>query len=549
MSGNALTELLSAPPAGAGHGRGARLREVFDQRDGLLLAIGAELLREAKDQPGTRQMMAQLMGRGLLGLVYETLAANDPGAAGQLVHVASRMDGSVERILKRPQVRAGVELSDEEAGLLADWLRVLAGAAGRVLEQRNARCRARMALAWGKIAQIERMGEQWLEDPDARVRANAVESLWGRADAEAVEIFRRKLEDAHQRVAANAAVGLYLAGESEAVKALWRMATEGDAARKAAAVWAMGRTGDARFLPVLARMRQMQPAPVLVMRNLAAAKERILHVEEAPREPLSVEAAAVAGRGDLQVDVRVSREDGTPVQELRPVDFCVEVNGEVAWDYRVRRRPPPEGAAVWLVAPGDSHADVELLAKRIETEAGPWGGRIEGAAGYSARGSAYGRNVGDVLGLGAAGVEGAGDLARSLEGWQEMMWSCVRRLSARAGEKHVVVVTEREPPGWMEEGLEHAAAICKAAGARLDVLREPGAPAGRAEEAARASGGAVQTVRRGNCGEALRRLAERWQDGWRLEAAGADVQGLQKLRVTVRTGLYSGEAELERAGA
>lgn len=291
-----MTELLSAPPAGAGHGRGARLREVFDQRDGLLLAIGAELLREAKDQPGTRQMIAQLMGRGLLGLVYGALAKDDPGAAGQLTHIASRMDGSVERILKRPQARAGVELGDEEAGLLADWLRVLAGAAGRLLDSGDARARARMALAWGKIAQIERMGEQWLEDPDARVRANAVESLWGRADAEAVEIFRRKLEDAHQRVAANAAVGLYLAGESEAVKALWRMATEGDAARKAAAVWAMGRAGDARFLPLLARMRRMQPAPVLVMRNLAAAKERILHVEEAPRARLSVEAAVVAGR-------------------------------------------------------------------------------------------------------------------------------------------------------------------------------------------------------------------------------------------------------------
>jgi len=543
-----LTELLSAPPAGAGHGRGARLREVFDQRDGLLLAIGGELLREAKDQPGTRQMIAQLMGRGLLGLVYGALAEDDPGAAGQLIHIASRMDGSVERILKRPQARAGIELGDEEAGLLADWLRVLAGAAGRVLEQGNARSRARMALAWGKIAQIERMGEQWLEDPDARVRANAVESLWGRADAEAVEIFRRKLEDAHQRVAANAAVGLYLAGESEAVKALWRMATEGDAARKAAAVWAMGRTGDARFLPLLSRMRRMQPAPLLVMRNLAAAKERILPVEEAPREPLSVEAAVVAGRGDLQVDVRVSREDGTPVRELRPVDFCLEVNGEVAWDYRVRRRPPQEGVAVWLVTPGASSEEAERLEKEVGMEAGDWGGSVAGTARYSARSGEEERKVGEVLGLGVAGVEGGGGLARSLEGWQEMMRSCVRRLSARAGEKHVVVVTEREPPGWMEEGLEHAAAICKAAGVRLDVLREPGAPAGPAEEAARAGGGAVQTVRRGNYGEALRRLAERWQDGWRLEAAGADLQGLQKLRVTVRTGLYAGEAELQRAG-
>ncbi|MEJ5369641.1 MAG: HEAT repeat domain-containing protein [Bryobacteraceae bacterium] len=546
MSGNALLELVSA--GRAGQGRAGRLREVFEERDGLLAAVGAELLREAKDQAGTRQLIAQLMGRGLLGAVYAALAESDPGAAAQLAQVASRVDGSAERVLKRAAAEARAGLNDEEAGLVAEWLRVLGGVAGRMLERGDARARARMALVWGQAARIARAGEQWLEDSDARVRANAVESLWGRADAEAVEIYRRKLRDPNQRVAANAAVGLYLAGESEAVRALWSMAQEGEPGRRAAAAWAMGRTGDARFLPLLDRMRRMHPVPVMVLRNVAAARERIRHSEEMPRRAAEVEGAAGAVQGDLRVDVRVTGDEGAPVQGLRAVDFCLEVNGEVVWDYRVQRKPPAEGAKIWLAAPGETREEIEEFRKTVTGEAGEAGRWVEGVLGYAGQPAAGGQKVGDVLGLGGAGGAGEGVPARSLEGWRQLAEQCVRRMAGAGTERHLVVLVRRGAPEWMAEGIELAAEMCAEAGARLDVLREAGAwpEAGRAPR--RRGMGAVLTVQRGEFGEGLRRLAESWSDGWRVEAPGVDARAVRKVRVGVRNGVWRGEAELEREG-
>lgn len=546
MSGNALIELMSATSLGAGWGRGARPEEVFGRRDNLLLAAGVELLREARDQPETRQLIAQLIRRGLLGAIYRRLAESDPAAAGQLIHVSSRVLGSVERLFKRPQETPAVELSGEEAGLLADWLRVLAGVAATALERGGARTRARMALAWGKMAPIERMGRQWLEDSDARVRANAVESLWGRDDAEAVEIFRQKLADPHQRVAANAAVGLYLAGDSEAVQALRRMAEEGDPARKAAAVWAMGRTGDARFLPLLAGMRRMHPAPVQVLRNVVIARERIRHAEGAPRQLVEVEAAVVAAAAGLTVDVRVQLDNAEPVRGFRPVDFCLEADDTVVWDYRVRPKPPLGGTAVWLVAPADSNEEVERLAKAVVRDAGDGGARVVGITGYSVRSGAAERRVGEVLAIGEPAAVNRSKTAKSLDSWREMIERCAERLSAESGERHVVVLVGRNSPAWMAEALRQVAEQCGSAGVKLDILLESGTLPAPAMEAARTCGRTVRTVQGGDYEEAFRRLVEGWSDGWRLEAAGVQAGRLPKLRVIVRTGRYFGEAVLER---
>lgn len=547
MSGSSLMRLLTSTSGG----RGARVREVFEGRDGLLCAVGVELLREARDQPGTRQVIAQLMSRGLLGAVYGAVAESDPGAAGQVMHLASRVDGTVERRLLRAEGAGRAQWTDEEAGALAEWLHVLAGVAAAALAGGDARLRARMALAWGRAAQIGKMGAQWLEDADARVRANAVESLWGRGDGEALEIFRRKLGDSHQRVAANAAVGLYLAGENEAVAALHRMASGQDPARRAAAVWAMGRTGDARFLPVLAEMRRTHPAPVSLMRNVVVAKERIRHAEEIPREGVAVEAVAAGGAEVLQLDVRVRREDGEPVRGLRPVDFCVEVNGAVVWDYHAWPQPRGGGAAVWLLAPGETREEAALRAREMVEQAGEAvRDLIQGTEGFAdAEGLRVDRKVGDVLGLGGAQEGGEGDGAGRLESWQEMVARCARRLAGGEGERHVVVMVERDRPEWLAKGIERAAAICREGGALLDVLQEAGALPAAAQAAARSSGGTVTTVQRGAFGGALRKLAEGWTDTWRIEVAGTGLGGVQRLRVAVRSGRYRGETELERGGA
>jgi hypothetical protein len=55
-----------------------------------------------------------------------------------------------------------------------------------------------------------------MAEGDDRVRANLIESLWGRAEVEDVQpILQDALRDGHHRVAANAAYGLFLCGHDD----------------------------------------------------------------------------------------------------------------------------------------------------------------------------------------------------------------------------------------------------------------------------------------------------------------------------------------------
>jgi HEAT repeat protein len=108
---------------------------------------------------------------------------------------------------------------NEAALLLAQLARQFGGGVP------DARLRSRLALLWGRLATAARLAELYFEDPDPRVRANAVESLWGRDDDEAVARYRRALQDQYPRIVANACVGLYLAGRTEALRELKALAS------------------------------------------------------------------------------------------------------------------------------------------------------------------------------------------------------------------------------------------------------------------------------------------------------------------------------------
>ncbi len=524
MGGQSVSNLVAG-----GRSRGARLRHAFDGRQGLLCAVAAELLREGREQAEAQQLLTVLLEQGLLGPVREALAGSDPGAAAQVALVASRTSSWAARQMHRPSPPP--EISEDELAELSEWLRALAAVAGQAAEASRMRTRARLALAWGKAAWFGLLGEGWLDGCDARVRANAVESLWGRRDAEAVAIFRRKLADGHQRVEANAAVGLYLAGESEAVKALWKMARGGEAPRLAAAAWAMGRTGDGRFLPLLAEMRQLRPLPVLAARAIVRAQERIRMAEDLPREELALEGRLAAEPGPLRVDVLARRDDGAPVAGLTAADFLLEVNGEPVWDYTASRAAVARPVHLCLAVRGRDAREAAARAAEMAVAAG-LAGLVREWLGYAAEAQASGGRE--------AGPEEQ-RFAGSLEGWKEMVAACARRLAACGGEKRLVVVAEQNGPAWLREAVAAAADACREAGAGLQVIREAGATLTGWN-----AGDEGILAPRGDASGALRRLADSWCDAWRLEVPGVEASSARRVRVVLRSGRYRGEAVLER---
>jgi hypothetical protein len=107
------------------------------------------------------------------------------------------------------------------------------------------------------ISRVKRSGD-WvrhcLKDPDARVRAHAVEGYWGAASAEAIQVFREASRDEHHRVMANGLVGMHRAGLEGAAERLSKMGEREDPFFRSAAAWAMGECGCAWFEPALREM-------------------------------------------------------------------------------------------------------------------------------------------------------------------------------------------------------------------------------------------------------------------------------------------------------
>lgn len=100
----------------------------------------------------------------------------------------------------------------------------------------------------------------WLQSqinsPDPRVRANAIEGMRATnpSDKE-VSLLWKCTTDVHHRVASTALLVLFENGHSEkAAEALEKMANSLGEPYRAAAAWAMGETGDPRFIDQVRRM-------------------------------------------------------------------------------------------------------------------------------------------------------------------------------------------------------------------------------------------------------------------------------------------------------
>jgi len=171
-------------------------------------------------------------------------------------------------------------------------------------------------------------------EEDPRVRANAIESA-GTAVAEDLRpLFRSAALDSNNRVAGNALVALYRLGEAEAVRGLHELAFRQDPAFRATAVWAMGETGDSRFLPVLARIltdpnETIKPATLRAIRKIRGQ-------EKPQAQPLDVRLLAEPSwKGSaLKVVFGVS-DNGKTVPGIPATAVQILVNGEFMYRYSV----------------------------------------------------------------------------------------------------------------------------------------------------------------------------------------------------------------------
>jgi HEAT repeats len=148
------------------------------------------------------------------------------------------------------------------------------------LNHPNDKVRSKAALMLGRSNWNRLRLEILLASEDSRLRANAVESLWGHSNADVRKILWSASSDPSGRVVVNALLGLCRAGDRKAYLNLAELGDTPDPVLRRGAAWAMGETGDVEFEGALEKLTQDGDAKVRAM--AAKSRKKLRKPEENP---------------------------------------------------------------------------------------------------------------------------------------------------------------------------------------------------------------------------------------------------------------------------
>jgi hypothetical protein len=156
------------------------------------------------------------------------------------------------------------------------------------------RVAARATLLLARCIRNRLWMDRQLRCEDSRVRASAVEALWGQTTEFARKVLWEAARDENNRVAGNALVGLYLLKDRRAKGSLAEMLQDVRMSFRRTAAWAMGKTGDPEFNDCLEKaLKDKEPvvravakrALVAIRRPSARVTEPEPTVSQAERRP------------------------------------------------------------------------------------------------------------------------------------------------------------------------------------------------------------------------------------------------------------------------
>ena len=243
---------------------GRLIREVAEADWDSFYATAIGILNEEDDgeeNRGRRNLVAVILGRGLLldALCDQRLTRD---GATTLVRLARDIDPLTDTYLARALAETSPELGSR-SGQIIRLMEILEGISkhGRIpdtfrhilrSEDRHLKSKAVLMLgrsdAGGRWL-LKRLGEQ-----DPRIRANAVEALWGVDNAQVRDLLKIAMQDLDNRVAGNALLALYQLGDASAIPNILKMGRDKLPPFRQTAAWVMERTADPRFSEMLGRM-------------------------------------------------------------------------------------------------------------------------------------------------------------------------------------------------------------------------------------------------------------------------------------------------------
>lgn len=343
-----VDEFAANPPIAA-----KAMRALLERDINAFFQAALPLVREGTYSPGHQYLLMLLLNNSLL---LKPLC--DPGVftlgeavaiARDLKHVDPAFDLHLFRALfgQNGQDRGELEeVAGSAAGLrvlsiiaeISDGTR-LVPVMTQLLRHRNSHVRSKAALLVGRSNKNHRWVEQRLLEDDPRVRANAVESLWGAGTNGSRAVFWNAVSDADNRVAGNAVLGLFRLGDPASIRLIDEFANHTDAKFRSTAAWVMGETGDPRFVPLLGRMMAESEPEVRASALVAIAKLKKCLAARSTATRLRILMGEIRRRNedwcDFSVGIWPERRAG--IAELRASNFAIWEDSSLVSEYEVEQ--------------------------------------------------------------------------------------------------------------------------------------------------------------------------------------------------------------------
>jgi hypothetical protein len=150
----------------------------------------------------------------------------------------NRRETNISEALDGPHATRALDILDQTSRG-----RRLLPIVGHLPTYRDIRISAKATLFVGRRVLNPSWTRRQLDQRDQRVRANAVESLWGLNSPAAMHVLEDCAEDVNNRVSGNSLLGLHILGRSEVERRVLELAADGKHEFRSTAAWIMGRMG------------------------------------------------------------------------------------------------------------------------------------------------------------------------------------------------------------------------------------------------------------------------------------------------------------------
>ena len=339
-----------------------RIRDLFDDDRERFYGVSIEILKTCGDCRGAHYLVALFASSGLLlrALCDSALSREDALSLGR---AAKRVDPLADVVLARNLADSAtasgtVQIADPARLMdilceIADPGRIMPSLM-RMMRHPNSHLRSKAVKLIGRGSLSAKWVMGRLSESDPRVRANAVESLWGVDTPEARTLLSFAANDGDNRVVGNALLGLYYLGDTSTLMDVMKLAAAESALFRSTAAWVMGESGDPRFSESLRRMIS-DPDAVIRKRVFAA----LAQIKTANSQPPVGERWHVAGRmlagesakGLRRLMLAVAGENMRDQPKVAPLQFLLSEGAQYVTSYKVSEKPLPESMSVVFVIP------------------------------------------------------------------------------------------------------------------------------------------------------------------------------------------------------